>query len=162
MKSIRFEIFMTMLAVLLVGTVLPVRAATVTVDGTCDEAVFDAALAAANAGDTIAFNCNGGAAAVIDVTTQKTITTNITIDGANGAASPSQGGNVTIHNSSTTSRVFDMGADASLTLTNLTVIHTQNTNVNASMIQMGNGGTLTLNNSVVRDSTNNAYGVIRA
>lgn len=78
----------------------------------CDDAGFSAALASAQNGDTITFNCGGPA--TITVLSSKTLDKNLTIDGANG-------GSPIVFSGARARRVFSVPTGSIVTLRNLTV-----------------------------------------
>ncbi|GAC1547155.1 MAG: choice-of-anchor Q domain-containing protein [Herpetosiphon sp.] len=113
----------------------------------CTEAELDRAL---RGGGSITFNC-GGAATIINLTNQKTITSDTTLDGANLITL--SGGNAT--------RLFLVTNAKTLTLNNLTLT---NGYVNADGGAIYNqNGTLILNHSTIQNSqttTNGSGGAI--
>jgi hypothetical protein len=95
-----------------ISIVKPARAANAVVGGACGEAEYNTALSSvqSSGGGTITFNC-GSAPFYILFTTQKTITSTVTINGANLAILSGQN----------QTRLFWINNGASLTLKNLTV-----------------------------------------
>lgn len=120
---------------------LPARAAGTVGDGTpgsCTEAAFDSALAG---GGLVDFNC-GGSPVTITLTSQKTISADTTIDGANLVTL--SGGNST--------RLFMVNLGTSLNLEDLILTNGSNSQGGA----IYNDGTLMINNSLF--SNNAALG----
>lgn len=108
----------------------------------CDDAGFNAALASAQAGDTISFNCGGPA--TIPVLSTKRLATNLTIDGSNN-------GSPVIFSGADARRVFSVTVGSAVTLRNLTVRDGKATGEQGGGIN--NAGFLTLDGTQVLNNS---------
>jgi hypothetical protein len=160
----------------------PVHAASVVVgsgtSGSCTEAAFDTALAAANSGGgTITFNCGAAVKTIIFTSSKSILTNNVTINGNDRIVL--SGGNTTglfLVNGGLTFRLqhivlsngnSGVGAGAIESIGAKVVLETVQLLNNHAINQggavhcnVGTGGTLTVNNSLFQNNTATAGGAI--
>lgn len=146
--NVRLISLWLLLLLALVPAAAPASAMAVSIVVTqCDDAGFSAALTSALPGDTITFNCGGPA--TIPVLSTKTLSTNLTIDGANN-------GSPVVFSGGAARRVFAVPIGSTVALRNMTIRDGKVTSPDKGG-GINNAGSLTLDNVELRNNTADVF-----